>query len=162
MKLKAASLAAVLGFSLTEMMTGQVGFAALFAFISAVLAAWLASRPALMQAQTAREQLHNTETAQAEAKQERIHADEVAWLKSRIIFNSQALVLTRQSKHNILSYAQELGAYTQKVQGLLRDKGGEVPPFQFKFYDDLCGDEDRALLALSVPAEALEPKGGKG
>lgn len=154
-KYGAATLAALLSFTLAEVTTGQAVLAALLAFFSAVLAAWLASRPALIQAKTAREQLHTTEAAQA-------HAERVAFLEERIRYNTQVLVLTRGSKHKLLTYAQELTAYARNLQDLLSAAEGKAPPFVFKTYDELCGDEDKALVALTVPAEVWESKGKKG
>jgi len=150
-----AGLAAMFSFSLAELTTGQAVLAAVFAFLSAVLAAYLASRPALMQARVAREQLHNTEAAQT-------HAARVEFLEERIRYNSQVLVLTRESKRNLLNYAQELTSHVHKLRELLKAKELEAPPFTFKTYEDLCGEEDRALVRLTLPAEVRESQGVKG
>lgn len=152
-KVAAGAGAWIMSFVLIDLTTGQAVVAAFFALVSAVLAAWLASRPALLQARTAAEQQHVTEQAQVEARQDRMHAREVAWLQSRVEYHAKHLVLTRKSKHNLLNYAQELGDYAQRLQGVLRDAGADVPPFRFKFYDELCGEEDRALAALTLPAD---------
>lgn len=150
-KFAAAGLAWLMSFTLAEVTTGQAVVAAFFAFVSAAIAAWLASRPALIQARNQREQQHVTEAAAVDARQERVHAVEIQWLQSQITYSSQALVLTRQSKHALLNYAQSLGAHAHQLEQQLRDAGRPVCEFQYKFYDELCGEEDRALAMLTLP-----------
>ena len=88
-----------------------------------------------------------------------MHAERVAFLEQRITYNSRLLVLTRQSKHNLLDYTQELTAHVYKLREQMQAEGIQVPDFRLKFYEDLCGAEDRALAQLTLPAE-IQPAQG--
>jgi hypothetical protein len=147
-KLTAASVGGVLSFVLAEIVTGQAILAGILALASAALAAWLASRPAVMQAKL-------TATTSHEQRAERLHDDEVRFLQERVLFHSQTVVLTRVSKHNVLEYCQEMTAYVHKLQILMAECGVQLPmpQFRFKSYDELCGEEDRALAMLALPAD---------
>lgn len=153
-KFKAASLAAMLSFSLSELTTGQLVVSGFLAALSAVFAAYLASRPAMLNAKTEAKKLDDTEAQQLSLREDRIHEREVAFLQRRIEYNSQVAALTRVSKHNVLDYSQKMDAYLRKLAEMLKACGREVPPFEFKYYADLCGDEDRALAKLAPPVEA--------
>ncbi len=142
----AAAGAALMTFILADLTTGQALFGGLCALASAALAAYLASRPGLRQARVAEAQLHNTEAANS-------RAEEVAFLKSRIEYNARVAALTRVSKHNLLGENQRLAAHVHKLRELLQGASVEVPDFNFKYYDELCGEEDRALALLTPPAE---------
>jgi hypothetical protein len=130
-KIGAGGLAWMMSFVLADVTTGQALVAAFFATISAVLAAWLATRPAIIR-----------ERNQKEMSDEDRH---VKWLEQRIYFHSQQVVLVRQSKHNCLGYIESCHAYIRKLQEMV---GGDAPPFEFKYHDDLCGDEDRGMAQI--------------
>lgn len=137
-KLAAAGLAMPTTFGLVDVTTGQAGLAAVLALISAVLAAWLATRPALMRERNLRE-------ANEESRHER-------WMQSRIQYHAQVAVLVRQSKHNALGYVDSCHAHIYKLRALL-PPGVEPPEFKFKYHDELCADEDRGMAALVFPSD---------
>ncbi|HEU4595629.1 MAG TPA: hypothetical protein VFS10_10845 [Pyrinomonadaceae bacterium] len=149
----AAAGAALMTFIIADLTTGQALFGALCALVSAALAAYLASRPGLRQARVAEGQLHNTVETQLDERKDKTHAAEVAFLQSRIEYNARVAALTRVSKHNLLGETQRLTSHIHKLRELMREAKVECPEFEFKYYDDLCGDEDRGLALLTPPAE---------
>lgn len=163
-KLVAGTVAMALSFVLGELVTGQAVLAGMLALGSAALAAWLASRPALIQARVATATLEETQEERREKRAERLHQDEVDFLQERIRFHSQSLILVRISKHNVIEYSQIMTMYVHELRKLLEEGGVTPPPFTFKTYDELCGDEDRALAHLALPPElhsAMEDVHGK-
>lgn len=143
-KLGAAGMAWLTSFAAIDLTTGQAALAAVLAFASAVLAAWLATRPALIR-----------ERNQKELTEEERH---VRWLQSRIQYHSQQVVLVRVSKHNALGYIDSCHAWIRKVQTQM---GENVPPFTFKYHDELCGDEDRGMALLTLPSEIHSTQTGE-
>lgn len=142
-KVVAAALAAPATYLGVDLTTGQAALAALLAFLSAVLAAWLATRPAIIKVR------HEKELAE-EARNER-------WLQSRILYHSKVATLVRQSKHNALGYVDACHAHIYKLRALL-PPGVEVPEFTFKYHDELCAEEDKGMAQLVFPSE-VQPAG---
>ncbi|HEX7313284.1 MAG TPA: hypothetical protein VF297_05160 [Pyrinomonadaceae bacterium] len=135
-KLGAGGLAWVLSFILADVTTGQAVIAAFFACVSAILAAWLATRPALTR-----------ERNQKELTEE---DRQVRWLQGRIQYHSQVVVLVRISKHNALGYIDSCHKWIWDEMARARAEGRQVPSFEFKYHDDLCGEEDRGMAQLAL------------
>lgn len=136
-KLAAAVGAALPTFFFAEGNSGPF-YAAGFAGLAAIGAAFLASLPALVR--------------ERNASRARKEENQITFLKERIIFHSQKEVLVRQSKHNALDHLSECQAHIGRLRLILQDKGVTPPEFKFKYYDELCGDEDRAIALLTLPA----------
>lgn len=119
-----------------EVITGQMIVAGVLAVVSAVLAAWLSSRPGLIR-----------ERAASRQSEEEQHA---RFLLEELRFRTRQVVLVRTSKHNAVNYIDVCHKWMWDAQKLLGDK---APPHTFLFHDDLCGDEDRGMLELIKPGE---------
>ena len=77
-------------------------------------------------------------------EKERAH-ERASFLEDRIRMHSAEVKLVRISKHNLLDYIQEMEARVRRLEA----GGKDLPPFPFKTYADLCGEEDRALAQLA-------------
>ena len=144
-RLKAAGFAFTPTFFGAEVLTGQMVVAGLLALVSAVVAAWLASRPGVIR-----------ERSQSKQSEEEQH---IGFLQERIRYHSQVVVLVRTSKHNAFNYIDSLHAHVGKLREQLRTAGVEPVEFTFKYHDDLCGDEDRGMLELIRPPELASRSG---
>lgn len=136
---KAAAAALPASFALIEVTTGQAALAAVCSLLAAVLAAWLATRPGVIR-----------EKAQSRMAEEERH---LSWYRERIEYNSSRAELVRASKHKCLNYIEACHGHMDKCYAALKAGGAEPPAFERKYYDDLCGEEDRVLALLALPAE---------
>src|SRR5207237_3804248 len=110
-RLHAAIIAGAASFGLIDLTIGQGAFAAIVALCSAAGAAYLASRPALMQARIAQKQLSDAEAQTNFVRQAQLHTEVVKFLQSRIEYNGRREALSRKSKHNALGELQRVTAY---------------------------------------------------
>ena len=145
-QLLSAGLASLATFGFFQSTSGHVIAGGLFALLSAVMAAFLTSLPGILRERNARK-----------AREEERH---IAWLEQRITYHSQREVLVRKSKHNALEQLEEAQAHITRLRGILRETAADIPPYDFKYYDELCGDEDRALAMLTLPLEVRESAKG--
>lgn len=134
-RVKAAAIALTSAFAAIELTTGQAVVAGAFAVLAAVLGAWLASRPNLI-----RERAHSKQSEEDRR---------IRWYQERIEYHAARVELVRQSKHNLSGYVEVCHGW---MRGALKQHP-DLPPFDFKYHDDLCGDEDKAMLHLTMPSE---------
>jgi hypothetical protein len=135
--LKAASFAGGMTFFIGEFIGDRTLDVAAIGLVSAVLAAFFAALPGLLR--------------EVNSRRARSEDRESAFLRERINYAAQQLVLVRASKHNALAHVQELQAHIGKLRALMSVAKIEPPLFEFKYYDDLCGEEDRVLAQLALP-----------
>lgn len=142
----AATGAALSSFGSVELTTGHTILAAVLAFLSAILAAYLASRPALLRVRVDRDRQQSERDAEAVTQQ-------IAFLQDRIRYHAAVAVILRNSKH---LYGNELASaykHMWKLEEALRAAGVPCPEYDYKSGSELNEEEDRQMAALALPVE---------
>lgn len=133
-----------LSFGAGEIISGQGLVAAVVGGVVGLIGIYLNRAPALRQ-------LDITEEANLDQREQRQHTRELRFKDRQIAYSVRLEGLSRNSKHNALGYCELTNAHIRKLQEILREVGQPVPDFDFKYNDDLCREENAALLILEPP-----------
>lgn len=144
----------VFSFGITEAITGRDLIAAFIGILSAGVTGWIATRPAVLSVKLDEQKQHFTEQTSNDQERDRLHARELAFESSRTTYFMKLEKLSRISKHKAINELNAAYLYIRDLQRSI-DRSGtqlEYDAFNFKTYDQICGDEDRQMAELDPPA----------
>ncbi len=162
MQLIASAYSFVFGFGLVEAITGREILAGVLALLSACVAGYFASKPAVMRARIEEKQQHHTEQSSNEDERDRIHKKEIEFEqrqrksdldfeKARTNYFIKVERFSRASKHKAMSEINRLNFYAQELQRQLKVAGIPYKDVDFKYHEEICGEEDRAIALIELP-----------
>jgi hypothetical protein len=159
--LKVSSLAAslLLGFGIGEIFSLDGWLKILIGAVLAVALAYINRKPAMEQAKVLERSQRITEQGAERAAALEVHKEEMRFANERIRYNSALENISRRRAHIAFGEVDRLRAYTMKLQLLLTENKIEIPAFEFKYYNDLCGDLEEEMRRLTesppIPPQSI-------